>query len=360
MEVRVYDLSLNLIHIVENFTSLLWKRKYNECGTFTLNAPASEKNIDAFKMGRVVWVQGKADAGLIEGLTIQYSNGVNTMEVTGRFMPGVMDNRLTNTFLNDWTETADLPSKFFSGRVETIMRDMFTQAASFPNIVLGADNGFTDEVEFQALFKSLLTYEQNLAKSANFGFRFRPDITNGRFVFEIYKGVDRSENQSDRPRVVFSEEYENLSGATYKNNSQLWKTVCQIGGQSNQTYKYYKIVGDDTATGYDRRETYYEATDVESNGLTWDQYVAALIAKGEMVLEQSQDSETFECTVLANGNFVYLRDYDVGDIVTVKKKTWGLEKDLRITEVTEVYETEKPKVELVLGTPLPTTINWEV
>lgn len=37
-------------------------------------------------------------------------------------------------------------------------------------------------------------------------------------------------------------------------------------------------------------------------------------------------------------NFSYKKDYDLGDIVTVRKKAWGIEMDKRITEIQEIYE----------------------
>ena len=80
---------------------------------------------------------------------------------------------------------------------------------------------FDETVEFQATYKNLLTYESKLAKSVNFGYRFRPDFNNKVIYFEIYKGLDRSIHQSDRNRVIFSEDYSNISEADYEENEQI-------------------------------------------------------------------------------------------------------------------------------------------
>lgn len=349
MEVRIYDENLDLVQIVENYSSLIWTRGYNTCGSFSIKAPLIEQNINALKIGRIVSIKGKPEAGLIENLTLSTVGFDSDLTATGRFLDAIMDRRLV------------YPKFTFSGNVEGIMREMFSQAKSFPGVVLGTSKGYTETMDsMQATYKSLLTYEQNLAQSVNYGIRFVPDFTNKTITFDIYKGVDRSLNQSDRPRVVFSDEYENLSSITYKNNDQLLKTVCVVGGQGEETYKVYETVGDTGSSGFARRETYYEASDVSSEGLTWAQYIAALRSRGQLVLDQSKESETFECTIRMNGNFIYEQDYNVGDVVSVSKEAWGLEKDYRVTEAREIYETEVPKVELTLGTPLPTTINWEV
>ena len=43
MEIIVYDRNLYRLGTIENHTSLQWHRKYYECGTFELHAPATEK-----------------------------------------------------------------------------------------------------------------------------------------------------------------------------------------------------------------------------------------------------------------------------------------------------------------------------
>lgn len=348
MEVRCYDTALNLKHIIENFTSLQWERKYNECGNFSLVAPLTKENREALSLDSIVWIRGKPDGGIIESISMTTTDGVDTITASGRFLPGIMARRLIYPTFN------------FSGRVEQVMRDMFSQAVGFPGVVLGPDNGFTETVEsIQATYKELLVYEQNLAKSANFGIRFTPDDRTQKITFNIFKGVDRSLNQSERPRVVFSDEYENLTSVDYTDSTQLHHNVCVVGGQEEQDYKVYETVGETGSTGFNRREVYFEG-DVQSNGMTWAAYIAALRQRGQTILDQSLESESFQCTTQFNGNFKYGVDYDLGDIVSIYKRDWGIERDMRITEAKEVYESELPKIELVFGNPLPTKINWEV
>ena len=348
MEVRIYDAEFNLKKIVENYVSLLWKRCYNDVGSFTLTCPATTSNIEALTMGRIVWVQGKAEAGVIENRSMQQDYNKNTLTVSGRFLESYMDRRLIRPTFN------------FNGTVENAMRQILSNAEPIPLVRLEPEtHNSAVEVEFQATYKNLLDYEKKLAKSANYGFRFKPDFVNKTITFEIYEGLDHSAEQSDRPRVIFSEEFANMTSSQYDENNQLYKTVCYVGGEGEWRDKEIVVSGDNTLSGLERREVFHDGSDLTSNGLTIEQYRNTLKQRGNDILESCVLAKSFTCQTNPNGNFKYGKNYDVGDIVTIRKNVWGVSENQRITEITEIYEHGLPIIEPVFGTTLPETINWE-
>ena len=346
MEIRIYDRELKFRGIVEQFTSLLWHRFYNSTGDFELKCPIIPENVRLLTLGSIVYVRGKDEAGVIESVNYNANGQGLTMTIKGRFLDCYMTRRL-------------IPTMNFEGLAEVGMRDAFEACTEIPLVELGELQGFTEEVTFQVTYyENLLKYEQNIAQGAAFGYRFRPDIDAKKIFFEIYKGQDHTINQTERPRVVFSDEYDNMITADLTENDQLYYNICIVGGQGEADYKTFVTVGDDESTGLDRRELYYEATDVLSNGLTWEQYLEALKQRGQVELDNHPLARSFECKVIPDSNFIYRKDYDVGDIVTVQKTAWGVSEDLRLTEVSEAYEHELPTVTLTFGTPLPSVINW--
>ena len=345
MEIRVYTGDFDFAGVIENHQSLLWHRVYGSPGDFTLQVPMTAENSNLLQLGRVVWVKGKVEAGVIESREIVRTGRQNVMNVNGRFLETYFNRRLINL-------------SSFTGRVEAAMRQLVTDYPLSSMIELGEDNGFTETVTFQAIYKNMLTYENNLAASAAFGYRMRPDFTNKKIIFEVFKGVDHTAGQYDNTRVIFSDDYENLNDLRRVENDQIYYNVCVVGGQGEGDYKTYVTVGDTETTGINRREMYYEATEIQSNGLTWADYLEALRTRGREILNDHKIADSVECTVLPLGNFIYKTDYDLGDIVTIKKPEWNIAHDLRITEVTEIYESENPSIEIILGTPLPTKINW--
>ena len=54
MEIRVYDKNLYRVGQLENQTSLIWTRRFFECGEFELHAPITEDNIRLFKKGNLI------------------------------------------------------------------------------------------------------------------------------------------------------------------------------------------------------------------------------------------------------------------------------------------------------------------
>ena len=344
MEIRVYDEEFNLKRIVENHSSLLWRRRYNDGGDFSVTCPATTENVKAFSMGNIVWVRDKVEAGIVENRSLSSDN---TLVVSGRFLDAWMDRRLIR------------PTYNFSGRTEVAMRTILSNAASLPMVQLDTLQDFTEEVEFQASYKNLLEYEKKLAKSAGFGYRFEPDFVNKTVTFKIYKGLDHTKSQNDRPRVIFSDEFMNMSRVEVDENDQLYKTVVYVGGEGEWSTKYVIVSGDDTLTGLARREVYSDGSDLTSNGLSTNQYKQKLAQRGVEILEGCVDAKSVTCQINPVGNFTYGTHYDVGDIVTIEKSEWNVSEDLRITEVQEIYEHGLPSIEVTFGTTLPETISWE-
>lgn len=344
MEIRFYDSALNFKGIMENQTSLLWTRKYYEPGTFELYTPITADNMKLVKRGYLIWVKGNVEAGVIEDVKLEESKSKNEITVKGRFLESYMDRRLI------------MPAYTFSGLTEVAMRTILTNATAIPLVQLGTLKGFTETVAFQATYKGLLDYEKKLAKSAGFGFRFYPDFDNKTITFQVYKGTDRTSSQGVNNRVIFSEEYENLNNVVYRENDQLYKTMAYVGGETVDNVRKYVSTG--SGTGLNLREVFVDASDCKSTNLTTAEYENQLKQRGTDALNDDVISQSFESETNPNVNFVYKTNYDLGDIVTIKKKAWGITQDLRITELQEVYEYGSMTVVPTFGTALPETIDW--
>ncbi|MBQ9046787.1 MAG: siphovirus ReqiPepy6 Gp37-like family protein [Solobacterium sp.] len=350
MEVRIYDAEMMFQGLIENQTSVMWNRKYYEPGDFQINCPSIANNMDLLKLGRLIWMRGAAEAGVIESIRMEQNAVKNDMVIKGRFLSSYMTRRLIRP-----TYTAT------NKKIELVMRELLTNAEAIPLVQLGSLKDYSEVVTMQATYKNLQEYETKLAKAANIGYRFRPDFTNKTITFELYRGVDRSVAQTDVPRVIFAQTYNNINSATYEENDQLLKTVCYVGGEGEGTDRIIQVVGDDTLTGLERRELFLNASDArKEDGMTDAEYRAVLTERGTNALNTAAYSQSFECVTEANGTaFVYKTDYDLGDVVTVTKENWGVSANLRITGLTEVYEYGAMKVSPVFGTPLPEKIDWK-
>ena len=345
MEVRFYTSDMDLLGIMENQTSLVWTRKYYEPGNVRLFAPITAENIRLTQPGNLVWLRGAVEAAVIEDRAMEDSPQNARIEVNGRFLSSYMDRRLIR------------PKITFKGKTEVAMRKILSDAVAIPRVQLGTLNGFNDRVSFQATYKNLLAYEEKLAQSSGIGFRFRPDFTEKIIYFETWKGTDRSRTQSRNNRVIFSESYANLNNIYYRENEQKYKNVVYISGTGSNDSRIVTSYGD--ATGLERRELHVDARDlVKEEGMTDDEYIELLVQRGNEKQKDYQKISSISCETDASANFTYKQNYDLGDIVTVHKKDWGITVNLRIVEIQEIYERGILQVSPVFGSTLPETIDW--
>lgn len=344
MELRIFSPEMEFLGIVENQTSLIWTRRYRKPGCFELHAPITQSNLSLLKMGNLVWKKGSVEAGVVEDVRLEESNVKKSMLVKGRFLSSFMDRRLIRGTIN------------FSGKAEEAMRMLLENVTPIPRVELGALNGFEETANFQVTCKNLLEIEQKLATASNFGFGFYPDFNTRKIVFKVYQGKDKTIKSGVTSRVIFSENYNNLNNSVYQVNNQLYKTLAYVGGEGEGTERKYVTVGD--GEGLELRELFVDAKDIRSEGLSDEEYEALLIQRGKEKLAENCISESFECDTGADVNFKYKEDYDLGDIVSLKKKAWGIIQDKRIEEIQEIYEYGQMMVVPILGSPLPETVDW--
>lgn len=348
MEVRLYSQDLKFLGVSESATSITWTRKYYDIGNFEIHAPITEDNVRLYRMNNIVWIFGAKEAGIIEAIQFKQNAKTSEMTIKGRFLESYFDRRLIHPTFN------------FSGKTEVAMRNLIgVTSPVIPLVELGELKGYDDDVNFQVSWKTLSTAETRLAQSSNLGFRLTPDFAHRKLKFDVYKGLDRRRTQHERSFAEFSDSFNNIDSATYNLNNKLEKTVAYVLGEGEGADRKMVIVGDDTLQGYERKELYVDARDLSSEELTDAEYEAALRQRGLEKLEENKLSKSFECDTIALGNFIYKTDYDLGDIVTVKKSSWDVSNESRITEVMEIYEHDVMQVALTLGNPTPTTLNME-
>ena len=331
--------------IVESAYSVQWVRNYTKCGEFEVHMTIEPDKMKYIKLENLLWIQGRLECGVIEGITIEQSATTSNVKVIGRFAESYFSRRLIKNTFN------------FNGKVEEAMRQLVT-LADIPRVKLGTLNGFNEKVQFQATHKNTLTYLEKLAQYSNIGFRLRPDFNNREWIFETYKGEDKSVAQYENSRVIFSQKNGDISKAEYTANSQNYYNVCYVGGQGEGSNRQVEIQGDNSLTGLDRRETFINGSDISKDNLTDTAYKNALLQRGQATLDEKVLVNSLEKEDRAWETYTYLIDYDVGDIVTNKLEYWGIQSNDRVVSVKEVYEHGQMVAIPTLGTPLPSTIDW--
>lgn len=345
MEVRIYDRDLNFKGVIENHTSLIWTRKYYEPGNFEIHAPITEQNLRLLAKGNILSKRGSSEAGVIEDIENEESDLKNEITAKGRFLSSYMDRRLIKSTVN------------FSGKIEVAMRNLLSGVTAIPLVELGTLNGFTETDRVSSDYEKPYDLRNKTGQRPE-----RSVIASGqtsgtrKLYLKPTKEPTGPRRRVSIPAIIFSESYNNLNNVIYKYNDQQYRTKAIVGGEGEGAARVYVEVGG--GTGLDLREIFVDAKDIQSEGLTDAAYKAALAQRGREALAANVVSESVECETEADINFKYKTHYDLGDIVTVKKKKWGIVLNQRITELQEVYEYGGMYVVPTMGDALPEKIDW--
>lgn len=352
MDLHIYDMSLAYLGVIDTFTSLRWRRQAFDAGELEINAPANETNLALGAADNIV-VRADDPAGfaIIEGNKIAGDEEKgDKLDITGRLGESILGRFVTQTAYN------------FTGTVEAAMRQIINDNLGrvLDNFEVAAEAGIETTLTAQVpAYTNGLSALVAMSKASGVLFRLKADIARRVFVFETYAGVDRSVDQTASPRVVFSDYDETLDAPTFTENRQNYKNFAYVGANKVDDV-YTLIVQVDKTAGEPRRETVVDGSSLQQGSLTLTQFKAQLATFGAESLGGSAVSRSFESAVSSNNPYRYRQDYDLGDIVTTHKSSWGIIVSDRVTEVEEVLDTgtgDEIEVTPTFGSPMPETFS---
>lgn len=359
MNVYVLDSNFKRIGLCDDFKSIIWTTRYFTPGDFELYLPATDQNITLLSEDRYVVrekdiseTDGKItmhNVMIIEKVQVTTSiEDGNYLTVTGRCLKSILARRIV------WQQTT------LSGRMEMAIRQVVNENAINPAITarkisqlqLGTSRGYTDTIEKQVTGDILSDFITEVCTAYGTGWDIF--IAGNKFVFELYRGVDRSYNQKERPCVIFSQEFDNLLTTDYVYDKTNHKNVALVAGEGEGLARKTATVGN--ASGLARYELYVDSRNSSSNDgeITDAAYTQLLIEEGNEALSDDANNivENIEGSVEANSTYILNQDYFLGDIVEVVNE-YGIATTPRIIEIIENEDDTG-------STVIPTFSTWEV
>lgn len=334
---------------VDYSSSVIWVGRYDEPGEFEVYLRA-DKRIRrlAYQTRRecIITKEGSDTAMLVERikLTCDPENG-DYMTISGRSVEAILARRIAAR----WDSVKHQYLFTFSGTAENLIRQLITDNIIRPDAAqewrkidgfsLGEAQGYTDSVEAQLLGENLLDVIQAICKQFGYGFRIRFD---GNFVFELYKGTDRSAGQSENPRLVFSSEMQNVASIEWSYDEKPMRTVCFIGGEGEGYDRKVTLYGRANPPGAFGHEMWFDGSSLSSktedgSTLTPDQYQALLIDTAKTALAEANSIYDMQTEAIPVAGYMYGVDYFLGDKITCMDD-YGDSSDSIVTEVTEVED----------------------
>lgn len=333
----IYDPDFKRMGAIEKITTMRWTRRWHTAGAFELEMPYDKSVFNELKCENLI--RHGNEAGIIEYVRLSTDESGENIVCGGRFLLGYAARRLV------------LGTVSIAAPAETVMTQLVTDSMTgggraFAGLTVAATQGRGTAMDYQATNANLLAEIESISMLSGLGVTI--DTDGSGMIFKVLQGVDRTAEQNTNPRAIFSAEFENVLAQEYDIDTGDSGTVAIVATDKDSIVE---TVG--TATGRLRREIYVAASgldkDENGNALNEAQKRALMQQQGKTALANAPISESFTAEVNPYGNLKYKTHYDLGDIITVSSKRWGVQVDARITEITEVYGADGETLELTLG-----------
>lgn len=345
--VRILDRDFNLLGEIDDYESLQLTRRFYRAGEFELHIALHKQHVDKLQKENIIVIDNKGHkSGIIQYRQIgQDDKGIETLIVKGSTLGGALDRRVTVTDNFDRVR----------GPAETVMKHYVNNhlinssvvARRVPFFANATNQGRGKETPWQTRFEPLNVVIQEIAEWCDIGWFVSLDYTSRKWLFDVLEGRNLTAGQSVLPPVIFSHDFDNIESQSFVDSDQQYKNIGYAGGQGEYEDRLIQMVG--SGSGLDRREVFLDCSSAED--------AAELVEMGNQKLSEQKRIITFNGRILDTRSFIFEKDWDLGDIVTVQNKNWGLTLDSRITEVKEIFEPES-KIEVSLGDEIPTITQF--
>ncbi len=352
--VRILTPSLEeLLGEIDNYESLRFERRFHAPSSFELRINRYKKNVDKLQKGNIIFLgSDTGKAGIIKHKEITLDEAGKLSEswiIRGWTLQGFARQRIV---LPPEGQSHDE----IEAEAETVLKHFMDSQLVSPadakrkidNLRIADDQQRGETVRYESRFDRLDELLAEIGRDTGLGWNIYLDIENGEYVFEVYEGVDRRADQEVNPRVIFSPEFESLAALEFSDSDLDYKNVAVVAGQGEMEERTIEIVEQNDPEGMNRFEFFRDARQTEDN---------RLVTVGQRELEARSIEQYMEGQVLEQSPFIYEEHFDLGDVVTIQNKDWGITMDTRIVGATEVYDDDGFRLMLTFGEDKPTLLS---
>lgn len=364
MDFRILDTEFNPVDTLDQYESIIWTARFVEAGDFELCTPVSARLLNAVKIGYYLFCdtfyypqKNMASLMIIESMEITSDpESGNKIKITGRDLKSLLDRRIIwgqktfttgskvydmiTTIMNenvinpqDWSKT------YQDSHSGSITISVPGSIRKIPKLIMRDDNGDDYPVlDADAQYDGDTIYDVLVEHSTHyqFGWEVLYDFNSGDFVFGLRNQEDHTYDQIENNPLIFSPSFENLKNSNYIESSATEKNSGLITGEGDENNVMYNVIGNEYS-GLARKEIHIGASDVsrkEDDGTEYGnaQYLSMLLTKAKNELEQHIYTQTYEGTAEPTRGYVYLQDYNIGDVCEIINE-WGISSKVLISEV---------------------------
>jgi len=340
MELLILNNAFQKIDVIDTFESLIWTDRYYEAGDFELLTSPTEHILSILSQGTYGAIEESEHLMKIEDVHIKTDPvSGNKLIVKGRSFESIIGIRII------WD-----PIKFESEPIQYSIFTLLNENAINPLDTSRKINNLEFQFSTDPIVLSIQISNQywgdvlynaiaDLCFSNNIGFKITLN-DEGKYIFKLYSGVDRSYNQVENPYVVFAPNFENLKNSEYILSNRFLKTAALIAGEKGVGNAQIAMEVDPSQgsiSDLNRKEMFLDAqnisrVDQSGNPITDLEYLSHLYQRGLEELSKNIVIETFASEVDPSGEFIFGTNFFIGDVLQVANE-YGYEGKSRVIEV---------------------------
>lgn len=347
MELYVLDALLRPAIVVDIFESVIWAERRAKKGDLHLVTLSTPANRDIFKTETLLVQNNSRRIMEIETVVEEVNKeGVTVLDIKGKEVTrSLLEGRLalkavTGGVAKTWLITGMTPAnvaRYIFNQIcviGTLSTDdivpFYTAGNQYPTDTIPEPAGL---INWEQKPDSVSAAIEEIVKIYDLGYRLYRDLNApGTLYFNIYAGSDRTTAQSTLPPVVFAHDLENLGDTT---------DLSDIAGAFNVVRVIYTFTTPAVVVGDPDVETTltFEIHDSENSPAGFSRRVKVLVISSvpeeitdvpAFLVKAAWDElmklrpvSAFDGVILNSSQYVYERDYYMGDLVEIRSSTGG-------------------------------------
>lgn len=333
------DKELNTVATLRSLNAQ-WRRRYNSIGDFEIQLLASDYSPD---MQYVIHGETK-EVAVINKTSFEEQEIGSFMTISGYFFEIEFTRKCMDS---DSLSSRPKVEKWVKEQISAISAEL-----GLPCVV-GKTVGYNHQITGGIDAGEIGTNITNLLESKELSQKCLFDKDLKKVVYQLWQGIDRTQDQKENPYCVFSERLGNISDIKYDIDDSNYKNYCRVKLQEEDYDTGKKIVMYEDVdfrkydtTGGGLRESFLLLESAE--GETESEKRSYMIQQGTFDLLNHKLVTNISFKPVT-GKYDYHTNYELGDKVDVVLNSLQKTMSYNIIEVSEVYKNNNLEVSITLG-----------
>jgi len=351
MNIIILNKNLEQEAVISSWIEASFSQSINSQGAFRLRINANSKQAEEIELGQIVYLEPEM-CGYINRIERISEKNVSdeVLSISGIALKDTMKSRIT------YPPSGQESYSYTETKADSIACDLIDKLLINPTdsrkkvsiFKLDGISAIGSEMDFSTRLKPLDSQVYELLSYDNLGLKCWIDLDAKTACFKVFEGVDRTINQMENPRAVFSLDMGTLQSSIVFQNSSSYRSDGYFGGAGTGTSRtIIELPDSNTFTGLDRWETFIDIRDASTSD--------ELEARGNILLTEFDRVYSVKGGVDTSDKM----EYDIGDFVTIRDRTGNYE-NVQITGRTRSFSgSNTEKTGLVFG-KAPLTISQAI